>query len=123
MNKIVYNNCYGGFNLSDKAMQRYCEIKGIKVYPENWAGLTLYWLSEPTGDKVKDDWRETFDSRDIPRHDPVLVQIVEELGKEANGQCAELRIFETESNQYMIEEYDGNETVVVSYDDSWIYIK
>ena len=122
MNKIVYNSCYGGFSLSDKAMQRYCEIKGIKVYPENWAGLTLYWLSEPSGDKVKDDWRETFNSRDIPRHDPVLVQIVEELGKEASGRCAELRIFETESNQYMIEEYDGNETVVVSYDDSWIYI-
>lgn len=123
MNKIVYNNCYGGFNLSDKAIQRYCEIKGIKVYPENWAGLKLYWLSEPSGDKVKDGGREAFDPKDIPRHDPVLVEIVEKLGKVANGSFAELRIFKTKSNQYMIEEYDGYESVVVSCDDSWIYIK
>lgn len=123
MNKIVYNACYGGFNLSDKAVQQYFEHKGIKVYPEKWAGLSLYWLSEPTGDKVEDLRREAFDPQEIPRHDPVLVQIVEDLGKEANGSCAELRIFETESIQYMIEEYDGNETVVISYDDSWIYIK
>lgn len=123
MNKIVYNNCYGGFSLSDKAVERYCEIKGIKTYPECWCGMTLHWLSEPTGNKESDDWRETLDHRSIVRHDPILVQVVEELGEEANGQCADLQIFQTESNQYQIEEYDGNETVVVSYDDSWIYIK
>lgn len=62
-------------------------------------------------------------SVDISRHDPILVQVVEQLGDKANGMCAKLRIYETDSDKYIIEEYDGNETVVVSYDNSWVMIK
>ena len=31
--KIVINRCYGGFGLSHKAVMRYAELKGIKLYP------------------------------------------------------------------------------------------
>ena len=31
--KVVINDCYGGFGLSHKAVMRYAELKGIKLYP------------------------------------------------------------------------------------------
>jgi len=33
MKAIVINRCYGGFGLSHKAVMRYAELKGIKLYP------------------------------------------------------------------------------------------
>lgn len=54
MKKIVINACYGGFGLSDEAMVRYCELKGITVYPEKekdaW-GHTSYYLKLPENRK------------------------------------------------------------------------
>jgi hypothetical protein len=124
MNKIVYNACFGGFGLSDLAYELYAELAGLKIYPEDTRyGIRMYWLSPPTGDERLDSNRENLYGGDLSRHDPILVSVVETLGKDANGMCADLRIYETESNQYQIEEYDGNETVVISYDDSWVYIK
>jgi hypothetical protein len=94
MTKIVYNACYGGFGLSDEAMMRYCEIKGI---PEQ----TIY-------------------DGDIERTDPVLVQVVEELGDKANGDCAELCIAELSAGTlYRIDDYDGFEIVCTQDDYAW----
>ena len=86
--KIVLNECHGGFGLSDKAMQ-------------------LYLIRA----KVTD---EELQSRDIPRADPTLVQIVEELGAEANGRFAQLAVLEIpDGTPYEIGEYDGVETAYV----------
>jgi hypothetical protein len=123
MNKIVYNACYGGFSLSDKAYELYAELAGIKIYPEKDSWCTHYYTSAATGDKSVDDERKWLYSGDMSRHDTFLVQTVEQLGDEANGSCAKLRIYETDSDRYIIEEYDGNESVVVSYDNSWVVIK
>lgn len=125
MNKIVYNACYGGFSLSHEAVMLYAELAGLELsWITKWS-LNHYFHGDCTGmtlDQAYEHLRD-FSPLKLDRHDPVLVQTVEELGKAANGSCAELRVFETQSNQYMIEEYDGNEAVAVSYDDSWIYIK
>lgn len=46
------------------------------------------------------------------RANPILVQVVEELGNEASGDCAKLKIEEIpDGANYTIEEYDGNESV------------
>lgn len=129
--KIVINNCYGGFSLSEKAVLRYAELKGIKIYVvqdkygfptfltvppdqvtpklENWHAAT---------DKEKQESndaynREHFSGRDFKRDDPLLVQVVAELGgKEAGGIYAELAVVEIpEGVEWEIEEYDGNEWV------------
>jgi hypothetical protein len=55
----------------------------------------------------------------ISRHDTILVQVVEELGDKANGECAELAIAEV-YDSYRIDEYDGNESVMTSDDYDWI---
>ena len=97
MTKIVYNACYGGFSLSDEAISRYAKIKGI---------------TEEAGDELYD--------RDIERTDPVLVQVVEELGELADGACARLRIKELVSGTlYRIDEYDGYESVTTIDDYNW----
>jgi hypothetical protein len=49
---------------------------------------------------------------DVSRSDPDLVKVVEELGKEASGNCSELKIVEIPDNiSYEIDEYDGMESI------------
>ena len=87
MKKIVINRCYGGFGLTDAAMFRYAEIKKI----EDLKTLHIY---------------------DLCRDDPVLIQVVEELGEEAEDRYADLKIVEIpEDVDWYIEEYDGMEHV------------
>lgn len=111
MTKIVINKCFGGFGLSDAAMLRYAEIKRIAVYPKKEKfGLTIYWLDPPEF-RVSKRHRMLYD-KDIDRDDPILVQVVEELGGAANGNCASLSIEDIPpGTQYLIEEYDGQESI------------
>lgn len=98
MAKVVINNRHGGFGLSEKAIKRYFEIKG--------------W------DLIKD--KNNFSIWDLERDDPVLIQVVEELGSAADGDCAELRVFHIESGtRYIIEEYDGAESITLEHEIIW----
>lgn len=144
MAKVVYSACYGGFGLSDAAVRRYAEIKGLTLYPEpmmmSWhnTGITLWWTVPPSerAGKVVDDWQAAsaaerqasnafwnanqLQPRDISRTDPVLVQVVEELGPAASGEYANLRIAELpEGTHYRIDEYDGFESVETRDDIEW----
>jgi hypothetical protein len=134
--KVVINRCYGGFGLSHEAVMRYFEIKGITVYPEqdssigSWKFWT-YWLVKPE-DRIESKEGEAFYAmsmedrraynkahseqtvypREIERHDPVLVQVVEEMGDKANGAHAELKVVQIPDDvNYIIEEYDGLEHI------------
>lgn len=117
-NKVVYNACYGGFGLSEKAEELYAERKGIKLFKgEKSFGSHNYYTDESLSD-------ESFYYPTYCRHDPDLVDIVEELGSEvASGPCAKLRVYQLSGNRYMIEEYDGSESVTEDFDDRWIYIE
>jgi hypothetical protein len=84
--RIVINDCYGGFGLSETAIQEYKKLAGI-------VDLEFY-------------------DREIPRDDPYLVKIVKELGMTANGSCANLKIVEVPGDvDWIISEYDGAEWV------------
>ena len=88
MKKIVINKCHGGFGLSNLAMRRYAEIK------------------YNSGDV------NTIHVYDIRRDDPVLVQVVEELGEKSNDVYSDLKIVEIpEDVDWYIHEYDGLEHV------------
>ena len=138
MTKVVYNACYGGFGLSKEACQRYWDIKGQQVWIEDVQWGVTVWLVSPEdripskeGDafySMSMDERvaynrahseQTWYDRNVDRHDPVLVQVVEELGKKANGDFANLQIDEVHGS-YRIDEYDGNESVMTSGDYDWI---
>ena len=91
MTKIVYNACFGGFGLSDEALERYHELGG----------------------KAKSRY-------DVERADPLLVQVVEELGDRANTRFSDLRITDLPAGtKYRIDEYDGNESVCTIDDYEW----
>lgn len=104
MTKIVINTIHGGFGLSHDAMVRYADLKGIKLVAEG-TGRSLvpyhYWVDN-----------EAFRDGDIDRDDPVLVQVVEEMGGKANGRYADLKVVEIPDDvQWTIDEYDGSEWV------------
>ena len=136
--KVVINTCFGGFGLSHEATLRYFEIKGIEVYPEQgnaiWKFWT-YWIVKPE-DRIESKEGEAFYAmsmqerqaynkahseqtvypREIERHDPVLVQVVEEMGDAADGDHAELAVVEIPDDvEYIIEEYDGLEHVAEAH--------
>ena len=97
MTKIVYNGCYGGFGLSDKAVARYWELKGLPVHD----AFTRFDIEED-------------------RADPILVQVVEELGQDAGDVFSDLYIRELpEGTLYRIDEYDGRETVMTQDEYTW----
>ena len=82
--KIIINTCYGGFGLSKEALALFNERSGTV---------------------------NTYDPG-IPRNNPILVEIVEQLGEAADGRFAELKVVEIPDDvQWQIEEYDGNEWV------------
>lgn len=109
MKKIVINAWYGGFNLSDKAILRYAEIKGINLVWEDGR-----WGKHYYKDSVSDD--NHFSDDDIPRDDPVLVQVVEELGHDADGHAANLKIVEIPDDvEWHIAEHDGSEHVAENH--------
>jgi len=108
--KIVINDCFGGFGLSDEAIEYYGELKNlglVKVKGDHFDFLGYEWY---VGGEVKDDNYLTLRSCD--RADPDLVRVVEELGKEANGKHADLKVVEIPDGvEWEIEEYDGTEWV------------
>lgn len=98
--KVVINTCFGGFGLSKKATDLYCEKKGIN--PGKWDSQYKFY--------------HDFHDRNISRDDPVLVEIVEQLGQEAAGSYAELSIVDVPDGvSWYIHEYDGNEHVAESH--------
>lgn len=115
MVKVVYNAKYGGFGLSREAVIRAREISGD---PE-WGGPCIAGDIDDNGSIVDGDYG-CLDFAGVKRHDPVLVQVVEELGKKANSKYCYLSIREIPSgSKYRIDEYDGLESVVMPDEYTW----
>ena len=135
MNKIVINRCYGGFSLSMKALQLLYKKKGENYeYPykdkfrEGFHKCSLeeanWLLKEDKGDIIDKLPGGSICCYDIncPRHDKDLVAIVEELGEEASGNCADLVVIEIPGNIYRISDYDGYESIETPDSLDWITI-
>ena len=143
--KIVINKCFGGFGLSYEGVMLYAKLKGISMYAfkekENPDGslvsfreknryelynpekdekpLLIYYSTEPL---KNGDYQESsyFSERDIKRDDPILIKVIEKLGKKANGSCADLKIIEIPNDvNWEIEEYDGAEHVAEKHKTWW----
>lgn len=88
--RIVVNNKYGGFGLSEAALVLYKELKGVdEVHFGN-----------------------------IRRSDPILLGVLDTLGLEASsGRFANLAIkLLPKGTKYLINEYDGYETILTEAD-------
>jgi len=60
--------------------------------------------------------QHTIQDRDIARNDPLLVQVVEELGEDANTRFSNLKVVEIPDDvAWEIDEYDGYEHVAETH--------
>ena len=135
--KVVINKCFGGFGLSNLALKRYVELKGltpyfyeedysnkkfIKIPYDNKRVFLTYCIAKDLGNIIEYDkfweWQKQnkekyFCNYDIKRNDKDLIQVIEELGCEkSSGAYASLKVIEIPDNiSWEIEEYDGMETI------------
>lgn len=101
--KIVLNKCYGGFGISKKCAIRMAELGCKHAAAEIAQCKGGRWFGYGYAEGFSDGYDRT---------NPYLVQAVEELGDEANGGCAKLRVVDIpDGEDYEIHEYDGIETV------------
>lgn len=134
--KIILNKCFGGFGLSALAYLEYAKKKNVNIYCYKYsysknlylrkcgqkdiiANNVDYYFTKDYGDVIANnkqiDWATHFYiDKDSSREDLDLINIVETLGEKANGRYACLEVVEipdTLKNNYMIDEYDGIETL------------
>lgn len=112
MVKTVLNVCYGGFGLSPQAYERLIEL-GMSVTTHGEDGLIdkeAWIVSYPDFPSKWDRYRfnDNILNDYLIRTDPRLIQVVEELGDEANGQCAKLKITD---HSFTIRDHDGKEDI------------
>ena len=128
--KVVINKCYGGFSLSPKAVKLLADKRGQKCYffessydnktgEHKYIPLSegfpegLFWSAFSTKNPNEKNYSKYYlDSRPSDRSNPLLVEVVETLGADADGACAELKVVDIPDGvEYDIEEYDGMEHI------------
>lgn len=139
--RVVYNNCYGGFSLSAAATLRLYELGCTSIATP----VEKYWkpdeahaggrfgkscalnewrdyLANPSRNRgtyitvFSPDEKFVLYASNVARDDPLLLQVVDEMGEAANGQFAKLTVAEIPADvQWQIEEYDGNERVAEAH--------
>lgn len=131
MKKVILNKCYGGFDVSKEAYMLYAKKKGLTLYlyesnfvdrkfiykkVNNDDSIFRHYFTKDMGDNVEIN-NEDYDKyclylRDEHREDPVLIEVVEELGEKASGRFGNLQVVEIPDDlDYVIDEYDGIETL------------
>lgn len=131
--KVILNKCYGGFGLSFKAMELYAERKYDKelfrykqedfTNPSRYIKLadhetSLYVnynmidLGASAIVNYTDIKSGSLSEYDIERTDELMIEIIEEIGEDADGSCANLEIVDIPDDmEYEIDDYDGIETL------------
>lgn len=124
--KVVINRCFGGFGLSTTAYEKLIEwgVPVRKYIEQTRDPETGLYRPEPANDgevifdreltppgarcatRYWDCW-----TRESRTH-PLVIRVVEQLGKAADGEFAQLAIVDIPDGiEYSIEEYDGNEHI------------
>ena len=88
--EIVINTDFGGFGVSDEVLLQY--EKETNFIPSNN--------------------KQHVYVHDLKRNDPILIKLIKEFGKTANGDYSQLSIVEIPDDvNWIIQEYDGKEWI------------
>lgn len=105
--KILINSDFGGFGLSDQAIELYLNKKGLKFTIEKKrplfsARLLIFYVNGVY-----------FNEHELQRDDPALIKAVEEVGlKESADTFSSLKIVKIPYGiEWELKEYDGSEWV------------
>jgi hypothetical protein len=107
--KVAINRCFGGFGLSDKASEL-CVERGMTC-SEKWDDdKDFHYDKNDKHNKyyARDNYKQSF------RTNPIVISVIEELGVEADGDCADLDIVDipfSSTEGWYIKEYDGQESI------------
>ena len=105
---IVINTCHGGFGLSRDAQIAFLERSQISY---TLVSRDDRHSNERYGPMIMVKGKHWYD-KDIARDDPILVTLVHELGKVANGEHARLKVVRVPADvDWQIDEYDGKEWI------------
>ena len=102
--EILYNSCYGGWGISDKALELY------KLRNDDLENLCI---------------SNVFCDELLDRTDPILIQIFNELGDKINTKCSKIKIKKIPKiykNYYSISEYDGKERIDIDFTNNKIIV-
>lgn len=119
--KVVINKCYGGFTLSNAAVERCVELgmtltESVNGNPKDPNAHFVHFKDRSI---FKDQhYYARRDHANEFRCDPRVVQAVEELGDAANGPCSELKVIEIPfdgPSGWEVDEYDGMESIVPNH--------
>jgi len=126
MYKIVVNKCYGGFGVSDEVLKYIFD----KLSDDKKQQLNNGWKAEAkrTSKEYPDASGWTLLEEiyygyvsNLPRHDKLLVEAIENVPV-PDGDYSNLEIVEIEEGKYIIEEYDGYESVTTPSSINWVEI-
>ena len=108
--KVVINARHGSFGMSRVAFLWLKERGHKGALAETDVGEMF---KDGSGPRLPSSLLDNmFLNRDEDRADPLLVQVVEEMGDKANGRFAKLKVIEIPDGvDYVVEEYDGFEHI------------
>lgn len=129
--KVILNKRYGGFGVSQEAYELYAKKKGIElfaykleivsgkpIYKKTDTGSSIFTITftKDFGDYIdlsNDNFSEyCLNLHNEHREDPVLIEVVEELGERANSPFSKLVVVDIpDGMEYEIDDYDGVETL------------
>ena len=108
--KVLINRCYGGYGISDEAIELWLEKKYLSYDKEFYSHGSDY--------RILGESR--VNSYSIDRADPFLIEVFEELGSNRTSSTfADLELVELPDGcEYSIGEYDGKEWI----ENTWINV-
>ena len=132
--KVAVNRCYGGFDLSPKAVKMLMNRKGLNCFmykqtkykfdsgkeeftrideTSEECGLGTYYAKNDLGDKTDNITKDSYwYYGDIDRTDEDLISVIEELGNDASGRFGSIEVVEIPDDiEWEIDNYDGIETI------------
>lgn len=132
--KIAINKCYGGFDLSHKAIEMIMKRKGLGCYKykqtkykfsdgvaeytrldddDYESSLFIHYSTTDLGKKIEEIPNENYwYYGDLERTDEELISVIEELGEESSGSLGSVKVVEIPDDvDWEIEDYDGIESI------------
>lgn len=129
--KVAINKCWGGFGLSNEATmmivdagfplegydfdpKKELHYKTVRTAKELKNGWTIYGSEKPLHTTLVKNGKAYYAGsiEDKLRSHPILIKVIEKLGKSANGQFANIEIINIPDDvDFEIDDYDGQESI------------
>lgn len=117
--KVLYSPRYGGYGFNDTFRRKWFDHIGVKYkYVQADDSILFSHFVDPNNEDIHLHVTSC-------RHDKELIAFVEDYkakGLDPSSRFSDIQIVEIEGNKYIIDEYDGYESVITPEDIDWVEI-